>query len=342
MTSNFRISTKMLVDTSLSNLQDSMAKLSDLQDEASSLKRLRKPSDAPGDVASAMSLHADVGRNDQISRNIDDASVWLGTADSALQSTVTQLQKVHDLVIQAQNPAIDAASRASIASQIDSIRTSLLGVANTQYGGRPIFGGTATGTQAYDASGNYVGVSADVERTIAPGQRVQVNVNGDAIFGPPGSDLFTTLTQISNAVASNNTAQLGTLTTTLDTQTNNVQTGSRQVGARYQRVDSMKSQNSADAADDEEEPLQHRGRRPRPNDDESSDPADVIPGSTLGDRPCHPTVAFRLPPVGIRCSKPKPRPTSWRSTSRPACPASRMRIDSSWRRGDQPAARSSC
>jgi flagellar hook-associated protein 3 FlgL len=246
MTTDFRISSKMLVDQSLGNLQDTMAKLSDLQDQASSLKKLRKPSDAPGDVASAMSLHADINRNDQMSRNIDDASAWLGTADTALQSAVTQLQKVHDLVLQAQNPAIDATSRASIAQQIDSIRTSLIGLGNTQYAGRPIFGGTASGGVAYDSSGNYVGIDADVERTIAPGQRVQVNVNGEAIFGTTGSDLFTTLTQISNAVASD-PSQLGALTTTLDTQTNNVQQGLAEVGARFTRVDSMKSQNSSDA-----------------------------------------------------------------------------------------------
>src|SRR4051794_29456314 len=100
MTTNFRISSKMLVDQSMANLQDTMAKLADLQDEASSLKRLRRPSDAPADVVSAMSLHADLAHNDQISRNLDDANAWLGTADSALQSVVTQLAKVHDLVIQ--------------------------------------------------------------------------------------------------------------------------------------------------------------------------------------------------------------------------------------------------
>jgi flagellar hook-associated protein 3 FlgL len=246
--SNFRIATNQLVDNSLANLQQTVNKLSDLQDEASSLKRLRRPSDSPADVVSAMALHADLGRNDQISRNLDDAKSWLGTADSALQSVVTQLQRVHDLVIQAQNPAIDDTSRASIATQIDSIRTSVIGVANTQYAGRPVFGGTVSGGIAYDSSGSYVGISSDIERTIAPGQRVQVNVNGDALFGATGSgtDLFSTLAQIANAVTSN-PGQLGALTATLDTQTNTVQRGLAEVGARYQRVDSMKSQNSADS-----------------------------------------------------------------------------------------------
>jgi len=247
--SNFRIATNQLVRNSLANLQQTVDKLSDLQDEASSLKRLRKPSDAPADVVSAMSLHADIGRNDQISKNIDDATSWLGTADSALQSVVTQLQKVHDLVIQAQNPAIDDTSRASIATQIDALRTSIIGVANTQYAGRPIFGGTASGGAAYDANASYVGISTAIERTIAPGQRVQVNVNGDAVFGTTGSgnDLFSTLAQLANAVQSNNTSQLGTLTASLDAQTNTVQTGLAEVGARFQPVDSMKNQNSADA-----------------------------------------------------------------------------------------------
>jgi flagellar hook-associated protein 3 FlgL len=246
--SNFRIATNQLVDNSLANLQQTVNKLSDLQDEASSLKRLRRPSDAPADVVSAMALHADLDRNDQISRNLDDAKSWLGTADSALQSVVTQLQKVHDLIIQAQNPAIDDTSRASIATQIDSIRTSVIGVANTQYAGRPVFGGTVSGGIAYDSSGSYVGISSDIERTIAPGQRVQVNVNGDAVFGATGSgtDLFSTLAQIANAVTSN-PGQLGALTASLDTQTNTVQRGLAEVGARYQRVDSMKSQNSSDA-----------------------------------------------------------------------------------------------
>jgi len=48
----------MLVNNSLIALQKSFSKLADLQNEASSLKRLTKPSDGPADVVSAMQLHA--------------------------------------------------------------------------------------------------------------------------------------------------------------------------------------------------------------------------------------------------------------------------------------------
>ena len=242
--SDFRVPNQMLINNSLSALQQSFLKLTDLQDQASSLKRLRKPSDGPADVVSAMQLHAGIDRNDQYTRNLSDAQGWLGNADNALTTTVTQLQRVNDLVVQASNVSTDANARQGIAAEIDSIRKTLIGVANTQYAGRPIFAGTASGGAAYDSSGQYVGVSSAVERNIAPGQRVQVNVNGDTVFGPPGNDLFTTLSQISQAVA-NNPGQLNTLQATLSTQTTQVQSQLAQVGSRFLRVQTMQSQNTS-------------------------------------------------------------------------------------------------
>jgi flagellar hook-associated protein 3 FlgL len=242
--SDYRIPNQMLVNNSLSALQQSFQKLSDLQQEAASLKRLSKPSDAPADVVSAMQLHAGIDRNDQYARNLSDAQGWLGNADNALTSTVTQLQKVNDLIVQATNASTDSNARAGIAAQIDSIRASLIGVANTQYAGRPIFAGTAGGNVAYDANGQYVGTSSAVERNIAPGQRIQVNVSGDAVFGAPGSDLFSTLSQISNAVRTD-PSQLAGLQTTLGNQTTQVQGQLAQVGSQFLRVQNMQSQNTS-------------------------------------------------------------------------------------------------
>jgi len=242
--SDFRMPNQMLVNNSLSALQLSFSKLTNLQNQASSLKRLSKPSDGPADVVSAMQLHAGIDRNDQYTRNRSDAQGWLGNADNALTTTVTQLQKVNDLVVQASNVSTDSNARAGIAAEIDSIRKTLIGVANTQYAGRPIFAGTASGDAAYDASGQYVGHSSAIERNIAPGQRIQVNVNGDAVFGSAGNDLFTTLSQISQAVA-NDPSQLTALQATLGTRTTQVQGQLAQVGSQFLRVQTMQSQNTS-------------------------------------------------------------------------------------------------
>lgn len=210
------------------------------------MKRLRKPSDSPVDTVSAMRLRSDMGRNEQISRNLDDALGWLGVADNTVSTVVEQLQRVRDLSIQARNASADTVAREGIASEVEKIRESLLGLANTQFNGRAIFAGTAAGSAAYDANATYVGFSASVDRTIAPGVRVQVNVNGDEVFGTPGSDLFVQMNQLADAIRTN-PAGLDTLVTDLDTRTRAVQTGLAEIGARFARVETMKDRNSADA-----------------------------------------------------------------------------------------------
>jgi flagellar hook-associated protein 3 FlgL len=245
MASDFRMPGSLLAANSLSNLQDVFKRLTDLQETAGSMKRLRKPSDAPADVVSAMQFRSGLNRNEQLARNLDDAQGWLGAADNALTTVVEQVQRVRDLVVLARNASSDANARSGVADEIDALRQGMLQLANTQYSGRPVFGGTASGGMAYDSSGAYVGISTAVERTISPGQRVQVNVNGDDVFGAAGDDLFTHLTAISNAVRTNPDS-LDALAATLDADIEQVQQSHGQIGARFRRVEDMKTQNTAD------------------------------------------------------------------------------------------------
>ena len=198
-----RISDLSLSQNSIQYLQSSLSTLSTLQSQASTGKKLTKPSDSPVDIGQSLHLRASLNRNTQLAANISDAEGWLGTTDSTLGSVVTQLQQVHTLVLQAVNGSNDQNAKDALANQIDQIRQQLIGLANTQYNNRLLFGGTAAGNAAYDSSGNYVGTSAAVQRTVAPGVQVQVNVNGDSVFGQAGNNLFTTLTNISSAIHGN-------------------------------------------------------------------------------------------------------------------------------------------
>jgi flagellar hook-associated protein 3 FlgL len=241
-----RVSDISLSQNAIQYLQASLSGVADLQNQASSGKKLTKPSDSPVDIGTSLQLRASLNRNTQLASNIGDAEAWLGTTDSTIGQIVTQLQNVNTLVIQAANSgAGDQTSRDAIANQIDQIRQSLIGLANTQYDNRPLFGGTTAGASAYDASGNYVGTSGAVQRTIAPGVQVQVNVAGSAVFGPAGNDLFSTLTQLSSAIHGGQS--LTALSAQLNTQTQQVQTAQATVGATYSRVDTAKNQNTTNA-----------------------------------------------------------------------------------------------
>jgi flagellar hook-associated protein 3 FlgL len=241
-----RVSNLTLSQNAILSLQTNLSQIANLQSQASSGKKLTKPSDAPVDIGTSLQLRGSLSRNDQLNTNIADAEGWLGTAGATLGSVVTQLQQVNSLVLQAANAATDQNGRNAIANQIDQIRQSLLNAANTKYGDRPLFGGTASGSVAYDSSGNYVGTNSPVERTVAPGVQVQVNVDGDAVFGTPGNDLFSTLSQISDAIRGN--TSLVALSAQLKTQTQNVQTQQALTGATYARVATIKTQNTTNAS----------------------------------------------------------------------------------------------
>src|SRR3954468_9386159 len=102
-----RVTQTMLADSATQNMQQMLARLGKLQSEISSNKRLSKPSDDPVGIVLSLRTRGDLAQNSQIGRNINDASAWLSSADSALQDTVTQLTRARSLAIQAQNGALD-------------------------------------------------------------------------------------------------------------------------------------------------------------------------------------------------------------------------------------------
>src|SRR5438874_1835986 len=87
--------------------------------------------------------------------------------------------------------------------------------------------------------------NGQVNRNIAPGVQVTVNVNGPQVFGSGAAGLFTVLDKISQDLRAGTTASVNALTQTdlgnLDAATTQVQNTLAVVGARYDRVQTMKN-----------------------------------------------------------------------------------------------------
>ena len=242
---DFRVTPQITARRTLANLQRNTEALNRLQDQLSSMKRLRKPSDNPVAAVSALHYRSDLGRSEQLTRNIDDGVTWLNLADASLSSIMNQVHRVRDLAVQGRNATSDAGAREAFAMEIDRIRDSIIGLANTKNLDRAIFAGNASGGVAYDAGGNYLGTSGSVDRTVAPGVRVQVNVNGDEVFGAPGDDIFVALSRISHALRTN-PAALDTDVANLDTRIEGIENAQASIGARTRRLETMKDRNDMD------------------------------------------------------------------------------------------------
>jgi len=207
---------------------------------------ITKPSDNPAGAVQVMSYNSDITRLGQYQTNANDGMAWLGSADSVLSSVNSELQRVQTLAQQGANGTTDASGRAAIANEVDSIKSTLLADANTTYLGRPIFGGTTGGAVAYDSSGNYVGDTGAVNRTVAAGTSVQVNVVGTDVFGSGASNLFTVLTQLSSDLRSSNPANVAAVGTTdltaVQQSTTLAQGAQATVGSRYNEIQSLQTQ----------------------------------------------------------------------------------------------------
>jgi flagellar hook-associated protein 3 FlgL len=243
-----RVATSTQTNQMMENLQASSSSLSEIEGQVASGKRIQQVSDDPTSAISALAQRAELSQTTQYSRNANDATDWLNTTDSALSSVVTALQSAHTSLVQAQSGGLDSASRAAIASQLQASVQSLLATANTTRLGRPIFAGTAGVTQAFDSSGNYLGDSGAVNRTVATGVNIGVNQTGDAVFGtynasdPTTGNVFQLLQSLSNAVSTGNTSAITAGLNQLDSATARVENAQVSVGATTNQVSGLLDQ----------------------------------------------------------------------------------------------------
>ena len=244
----FRITQRTVSARTTGNLQLALRRLATTQEQLSSNRQISRPSDNPVGTVSALRLRSGIRQTEQYVRNADDGLGWLNAADNALVSSLDQIRRVRDLSLAGANGSNGANERRAMAVEILAIRDSLIGTANTQHLGRPVFGGTADGVLPYDSTGAWqitgAAETGAVERTIAPGERVKVNLTGPEVFGAEPDNLFNVLTNIANDLLANDTSNLPTHLDSLDARMRNVTDSLGEIGARTNRLETMRNRAS--------------------------------------------------------------------------------------------------
>lgn len=182
-----RVTQSMLIGSVIRNLNDSRAKLDDLNEQITSGKRIRKPSDDPTGAAVALSLRARQTRLDAQARGRGAALDWLNATESNLASMSSVLTRVKELSVQAANSALDQAAREHIASELDQILDHLIQVGNARLGDRFLFAGDRTDTAPFardftPAGATYSGTTNAVTMRVDAGVELQVGITGDQLL----------------------------------------------------------------------------------------------------------------------------------------------------------------
>lgn len=184
-----RVTQMSLTNTTLAGIQTSLTNVQKYAAQASSGKRINLPSDDPQGTAVSMQLRAELSATNQYTSNGEFATNRLNTIDSTLQQISTQLQQARSDVVTSQDGETSDTTRAALSADVDGIKNALIGLYNTQYLGRPVFGGTSSTDTAVAADGTYVGDGNPVMVQLNATTQVRVDVDGASI----GADSFSAL-----------------------------------------------------------------------------------------------------------------------------------------------------
>jgi len=232
-----RVTNKMMADQTLRNLNTTTSAMQRIQDQVSSGKSLRSPSDNPADVRSAIKARESLDEISQYLRNIDAGTNLTAGADTALSDATDVLQRARELAVEGSNGSLSATDLQAIAKEVAQLMEQLVTDAATRVGDRYIFSGHRTDAAPFQSTGPgtvgaYQGDAGPIYTRVGPGQQVQVNLAGDTVF----TQAFTAMSQLYTELNAGTQVSGATLTS-LDTGRDVLIDNRATIGARQNRLE---------------------------------------------------------------------------------------------------------
>ncbi|TFC61390.1 flagellar hook-associated protein 3 [Cryobacterium sp. TMT2-15-1] len=234
-----RVSSQTQMRSAQTNLQANLARMAQLQEQATSLKAIARPSDDPARAADSLTVRAEQRAVTQYARNADNGDGWLTTASTALAEATNLLNQVRDLTVQGANDgALSPAAKEAIAARLDGLTQNLLAQANADYLGRSVFAGNSDAGLAFRADPDFTftgTATASVDRRIGADTTVRVDADGAAIFGTGTDSVFALIGVIANDLRTGRT-NAGTHLAAVDSRMKAVLTAQTDVGVRQAQI----------------------------------------------------------------------------------------------------------
>lgn len=261
-----RITNQSMTNNLLRNLNKGMRQLDKLQLQLASGKRIQLPSDDPAAVMSIQRLRTSLMETEQYKKNVDDASSWLDSTDTTLDSLTNVLHRLKEITVYGANGTLAAEDKVSLSLEVEQIFTNVLQLANSTHNGKYLFSGQMTTTVPYERassnsddagyfavnySGGYKDPStfdtSEIKKEISAGTYIAINVAPhkmnaageleDGLFEP----IFNALSQVRASLAANDGNKLGTTDlSNVDAALDGVLRYRSEVGAKMNRVDLAK------------------------------------------------------------------------------------------------------
>ena len=255
-----RVTTRLMSNSYLRNLNRQTNKVQKYQHQLSSLKEVSKPSDDPLTVSKIMDLNNSIVQNDYYQSTIEDAIDWTNVQDAALGQATNALGRIQNLIQSAANGTMSEENRKAVKYNVEGEIAAFVDALNTNFGGRFVFGGQATTTQPFEVDrtdeGQIIGIKTpentdNLEREVSPGVTVSLLTNGEKLVNNDDFNLNDFFGDVLKALDSDDPAELsklgGDYLDTADKAFNNMVDKRAEVGAVFNRLEAAKSRNETES-----------------------------------------------------------------------------------------------
>lgn len=247
------LSTSLFYSRGTSAMQNLSAQTDKLYEQVSTGKKLLVPSD---DAVGYQRLQLITRANAdgvQDASNVKLAQSVLQQAGTAMTQITDALQRAQELVIQGKTGTNSASAQAAIATELEGILQSVVGLANGKDArGVPLFGGQDDAAAVTLGAGGALSFAQGKAGSmpIGDGQSVEANVNAGTFLASDKGDLGSALTEIIAALRAGEEIPAGA-SDALNAVADQTTAMQASLGARAARVDIQAAQ-IKDAADDRE------------------------------------------------------------------------------------------
>lgn len=238
-----RLSEQQRVNNQVNYLNYATQRMSEVQQQLATNRRIDRASDDPTGAALAMQHRKNIAFEAQMRRNLENGTAFLNVTESSLSGVTDLLQRARELTVQASNDTLGPNEKIQIGAEVNQIIEQLAQVANANFGGVYIFSGHQTQTAAYAVSGQppttitWQGDHGLRERRISPQDVVPVNMIGEQVFGT----MFDELLQLrDNLNAGANGDTINNSIADIDQALDRVLNARAEVGARLNRFEATK------------------------------------------------------------------------------------------------------
>ena len=212
-----RVTSFTFISNLNSLLAQNLSRISELQIEISSGKKLNKPSDDASGVPIVLGIYSKIERNNQYIRNIDDGLSRFGLTENTLNDVSNLINRAKDLGIFGASDGLNNQDRQIAAVEVNQLIEHLFSLSNKDSVEGYLFGGTKTDSVPFVAirdnqnritrvlaDGN---ISSAVNRSIGDNDVTEISSDYNGIFYG-NENVFETLIQLRDGLEKNDKNQI--------------------------------------------------------------------------------------------------------------------------------------